>query len=50
MWPPPPVRYLTKEDGKTQVSSHLSLLELPRGQYENSDPRSFHYKSVKCEF
>ena len=30
MWPPPPVRYLTKEDGKTQVSSHLSLLELPR--------------------
>ena len=29
MWPPPPVRYLTKEDGKTQASSHLSLLELP---------------------
>ena len=32
MWPPPPVRYLTKEDDKTQVSSHLSLLELTRGQ------------------
>ena len=32
MWPSPPLRYLTKEDGKTQVSSHLSLLELSRGK------------------
>ena len=30
MWPPLPVRYLTKEDGKHQVSRLLSLLELPR--------------------
>ena len=29
-WPPPPVRCLTKEDGKAQVSSHFSLLELSR--------------------
>ena len=38
----PSVRYLTKEDGKIQVSSYLSLLELPRGRkHKNSVPRSF---------
>ena len=31
-WPPPPVRQLTKEDEITEVSSHLSLLELTCGQ------------------
>ena len=42
MWPRPPVRSLAKEDGKTQVSSHLSLLELYRVEkYKNSALRSF---------
>ena len=40
-WPPPSVRYLTKEDGIIQVSSHLSLLELTHGKYKKSAPRSF---------
>ena len=38
MWPPPPVGYLTKEDGKTQASSHLSLLKLPRGKHIKTLP------------
>ena len=40
--PPPPVRYMTKDDWITQVSSHLSLLELTRGKISKLCTSQFH--------